>query len=1221
MRKLLTIFLAFSLLITVFTVNTFADEKNGASSNEGQNASSRNIEGEEPTIEGDAVEANSQESRVGEPVKYVLRANYSYDDDTEDTYAGGQYSAGEYGYILSLFNGYEVVPVGRELRYYTIESITIGSNPVDQDKLKIVNGENGYQEYYFLMGEEDTEITISFRLDHKEKIEDENKIFVSWIVNWLDGSTTVGDNQMRECEIVTGDDGTTVLSYSVYTLMRTLQLKSVNVYLATYNEDGSINSIDRDNPIDVNITKNEKDSNQTKVSWIKDPNKQVSDYYFEYVSNELPDYTIEQNENDDVVLTFDSKEFAESVKHIRFEEVSKSRAGTESTQTSDLIREDNKIIIKYNVISDVLHLKSGSTYRVSLFNEEFLNVHTSKEYTLKKGINPSDIVATVDNDSNLIISAGDNFNYQNITFIHIHSERYDGYDQVAIFAGDELIRENNRIFVLGDYIKTYNLKSNADYTVEVGYTTGNDREVDSSNIILNTVRFDYEQLIGPKLVGYVNDGLLYIDSVDKEGEEYLNAFYDNRNKNFNDELVFNMNLIDGKMEYHLPYSYMFKKYQNGLLFPLYSLLKDSESFDISDDNKLTLRVPGKGVSEIIFAIDEDSMKLDSLTIIQDEIGNIIISADPSLKLESVNSVVFFSLDLSESNVVKYHDYFTDIYDEKTGNLVIPYSYIKASNLKGETDYRIFIWYDDDSSREISNSFRLNKGSQLKEMNSYSVSENNKGDIVITVDDPSFLNYKIDICLKESEGLKSVRFESDDVIKDLSSKTITIPYDLIKKSQLSKGQYDVEFDGFDFYVYFLSFYVPSTIEITRGSQLDPIPEFTIEQKDNGDIVLSSESQELINHIERIKYSKPYIKAGPNAFLENSLIKGNNELVIPYQVVKYSWLEPGITYTFEIEFDDDSVFYYDERSVKELFIKTGSMLLNSEKMSIGNENNVVYINFENQDDLKKLENETYLITHHVWGSVEKETAVSKNSLVFDYSNNKVYIINELKDVERCMFNLMDKETCLAYGEVYYSSTPQVDTGSISEKLYLDKIKKDAASYIEKLYPETRIIIDGVSASEYSVASDSDVDKYFKVYGLSPDNTFVIDVSMCADFRLNGLRYAQKVPYDYPNEFVEVKLTLSLEQMAKLGITNDNWSTQNVTVLREHNGAVDELAATVEPVTVNGTIISFKVTFQTDKMSLFALANKNSIVRPSSGGSGSGSSSATTPAKKPVVNTSAK
>ena len=41
----------------------------------------------------------------------------------------------------------------------------------------------------------------------------------------------------------------------------------------------------------------------------------------------------------------------------------------------------------------------------------------------------------------------------------------------------------------------------------------------------------------------------------------------------------------------------------------------------------------------------------------------------------------------------------------------------------------------------------------------------------------------------------------------------------------------------------------------------------------------------------------------------------------------------------------------------------------------------------------------------------------------------------------------------------------------------------------------------------------------------------------------------------------------------------------------------------------------------MSLFALANSKSIVKPSSGGSGNGGSSATVPVKKPVVNTAAK
>ena len=939
-------------------------------------------------------------------------------------------------------------------------------------------------------------------------------------------------------------------------------------------------------------------------------------------SEELLDYTVTQEENGNVVLVFNSKEYAEAVEYIYFEEVSKIKAGSYGIYKDSLIFEENKVTVTYNIISNILQLKNGSTYKVyilyaqnGVINEDY------REITLTKGVEDWEISARVDTDGNLIISSTNSIINNNIISVRLSSENYEeGYDTYISFDHEEIEHTDEYVVISGDYIKTYKLLKDVNYNIEIVYS-GVDGDQSASKIItVNPVKFNFDQMIGPELTGRVDDGILYIESKDNnpEGYEFLRLYY-NYPKEYGNSCYFEVYKNGEINRFNFYDGCRFNLCENSLLINLLDF-KFSKDLDINDNHKLYLRVPGKGLSEITFAINEDSMKLDSATITQDEIGNIIISANPSLKLESVNSIEFFSLDLSESNKVKYYDYFTDIYDEKTGNLVIPYSYIKASNLKGDEDYRVFLWYDD-SSREISSSYRLNKGSERKNVPQYSVSENNKGDIVITVDDPSFLDYKIDIRLKDSEGFKYIRFKNDDVIKDLSSKTITVPYDLIKKSQLSKEQYDVEFEGDDFYAYFFRFYVPSTIEITRGSELEPIPEFTIEQKDNGDIVLSSKSQELINHIEDIIYSKPYIKAGPNAFLENSLIKGDNELVIPYQVVKYSRLEPGITYTFKIEFDDDSVFYYDERSEKELYIKTGSMLLNSEKMSIGRENNVVCINFENQDDLKKLENETYLITYHVDGSVEKETAVSKNSLVFDYSNNKVYIINELKGEEYYMLNLMDNETCLAYGFVYSSSMPLLDIVSINEKLYLDKIKKDAASYIQKLYPETGVIVDDVYFSEDFDVLDSDVDKYFKVYGLSLDNAFVVDVSMCAAFRAGGLWSSQKVPYDYPNEFVEVKLTLSLEQMAKLGITKENYSTQEIVVLREHNGEVTELPATLEAVKTGETIISFKVKFKTDKMSLFSVANKNSIVKPSSGSGGSSSTSTVTPARKPVVNTAAK
>lgn len=186
-----------------------------------------------------------------------------------------------------------------------------------------------------------------------------------------------------------------------------------------------------------------------------------------------------------------------------------------------------------------------------------------------------------------------------------------------------------------------------------------------------------------------------------------------------------------------------------------------------------------------------------------------------------------------------------------------------------------------------------------------------------------------------------------------------------------------------------------------------------------------------------------------------------------------------------------------------------------------------------------------------------------------------------------------------------------------------KEYLLEYYGSKYQGSVVTIDKVAAEYTKYVSNDDLNKYFKVYGLNSNNCIPLDISLSVQYTVDGTStvYEPNVPYDYPNQYIDVVLNVDIETMNKVGITKDNWSTQNVTVLREHNGEVDELAATVEPVTVNGTIISFKVTFQTDKMSLFALANKNSIVRPSSGGSSSGSSSATTPTKKPVVNTAAK
>lgn len=186
-----------------------------------------------------------------------------------------------------------------------------------------------------------------------------------------------------------------------------------------------------------------------------------------------------------------------------------------------------------------------------------------------------------------------------------------------------------------------------------------------------------------------------------------------------------------------------------------------------------------------------------------------------------------------------------------------------------------------------------------------------------------------------------------------------------------------------------------------------------------------------------------------------------------------------------------------------------------------------------------------------------------------------------------------------------------------------KEYLLEYYGNKYPGSVVTIDAVATEYTKYVSSDNLNKYFKAYGLNSNNFIPLDISLSVQYTVDStsILNVSNVPYDYPNQYIEVVLNVDVETMNKIGVTADNYSSQNVTVLREHNGEVDELAATVEPVTVNGAIISFKVTFQTDKMSLFALANKNSIVRPSSGGSGSGSSSVATPTKKPVVNTAAK
>ena len=196
----------------------------------------------------------------------------------------------------------------------------------------------------------------------------------------------------------------------------------------------------------------------------------------------------------------------------------------------------------------------------------------------------------------------------------------------------------------------------------------------------------------------------------------------------------------------------------------------------------------------------------------------------------------------------------------------------------------------------------------------------------------------------------------------------------------------------------------------------------------------------------------------------------------------------------------------------------------------------------------------------------------------------------------------------------------TGSLDSSV-MGVLSSDAKTYLHDKHSGSSITINNISTSFNSDVSQTDIDKYFKSFGLSANNSISLNIYLGVNYIVDGTSYyTEMMPYDYSGKYVDLSIDVSLDAMSKLGITKENYSTQEIIVLREHNGDVTVLPATLEAVKVGDTIISFKVKFKTDKMSLFSVANKNSVVKPSNGNS-SASTGNNIPVKKPVVNTVAK
>lgn len=935
-------------------------------------------------------------------------------------------------------------------------------------------------------------------------------------------------------------------------------------------------------------------------------------------NNEDPIFNIVQSETGDIKINLKADQpndsyNLEDINRVHFDCWENGMQYYYTFDTNSLIFLNGEVIIYYKDI-EPSNLKAGKNYDVCIYFDDGTNYTLEQKFYLTTGSKRKDIpnyTASQSEEGDILLSFEDSDFPKLVNRITIQNHEITKY----VYVSDEnfqLSDDGKNIVIPASYVKKTQLVA-GEYDIHLEYENQNS---DTSEYFECQPNVTIDISVGSELSGLPEYSISQKDNGDivisSENSEFISLI--------NDIWYYPLsNQRAGGSGYYLSEDEYIKE-SNSITVPYSTVLLSN--FKSNTNHSFTISLS----SNEVFKYDYEDLNkevmiykgsiLEDISVEQTDGGDIVFTFDD----DSLASTIFEVLETikiqHDSENGHYGAYVDKEYIKLIDNkIVISHDYVEESNLKANLEYIVYFNF----LHELPNRLNISKGTTKKDLIIDSIIQDDDGNLVITTQDENFINKVSEIGLNNIDNTLNVSFSSKDMVR--SSNTVTIPYETIIKSQLVEGRYTIYFWYNRLYDEYINFQQKDYLIISKGSKLSEFPAYSVSQNDNGDIIVESESKELIDHIKSIGYSKTDTRAG--GYLPfTSFIKSDNKLVIPYQSVKYSSLEPDNTYVFSLQLDDDSIFLYDETLNKEVYIKIGSILTNLETMSIGTEYNVISINFDDQDYLKKLEDGTYSLAYYVWDSIEKENIISKDSIVFDYSENKIYLTNEFLAEKDYILSLMEKETYVAYGVAYIFGVPLVETEKANEKLDLDKMKADSTSYLERLYPGKRITVDSVYVTYSYDVLDTDADKYFKVYGLSPNNAFVIDVSMYANYKIGASWRYETVPYDYQDNPVTLELSFNLDQMAKLGITNDNYRSQAVSVLREHNGEVDELAATIEPVTVNGTIISFKVTFETDKMSLFALANKNSIVRPSSGGSDSGSSSTITiPAKKPVVNTSAK
>ena len=1013
-------------------------------------------------------------------------------------------------------------------------------------------------------------------------------------------------------------------------------------------------------------------------------NNNTSEVPLQSENGELDIYSVEQIDNGDIVLTFNSKEYIEQIDVISFVEVSKTKAGPTGVFCDSFEINGNIIVIKFDIVSNILQLKKGSTYKVYVGGSiNSTGDVLAKEIQLQKGANSYEIEAFLDENNNLIITSTNSFITDHIARVDLYQGSYiEGYDSDLMFIQEEIGHKENEAYISYDYLGNFNPIPNVDYEVTVRYEDSYGSSFVSNALKLNSIQFNnFEQKIGPELAGYVKDGILFIESNNSvEGKEYLDALYEKEvYRSYDIELrVAAEGTMCGFVGF---YEDTFEPFDSGLKMKLHKCLYGFD-YDSYEYNELILRVPGKGMSKVIFSMDENSMKTEvSSTASINYDGTVSIKVNDKNTFEKIMdglyTITYSSVHDTRKEQSIQSKYLTF---DKINQIVYINSYLDTL---GTT-----VFYINDKDALVSYAYLDGY---------YWDDEKTNGSCLYEVEANSTNNATIIDKLKENENFSddNVNLLASNIIfntrvLDLGNTNVMqtwLPYFLANTNEVGVDYSNsipirTYIDKIDFKYenqvitsarFFATkpYSLETNVEYGVYISSDSFSKLGVEEGGFNNLVLANTDDGTLKEIDyQIKTiglsngSDLYYLSFSHPFSISNLILYNRE-----NTKKPRKLESPVVYAFENDFEGMKTFV--DAQLKDgwkVFNKIDDIeqklypYYNTDKYLVGviNEGENGYV-------------DVYKVLETNWVEIPEIQAIqdTKGNIIISYKDiNKVADYNDflsnmspefsikVDNEPETIFNSgirtdnTNKTWTLDYGNIFdiadkldagvkynitiipslfgvkLDSTKSVDcyvtinknspvakpVGSLDNGI-VGVLNSDAKTHLNEKHPGSSITINRISTSFNSDVSKTDIDKYFKSFGLSANNSISLNIYLSVDYTTDGTsHYTEAMPYEYSGKYVDLSINVSLDAMAKLGITKENYSTQEIVVLREHNGEVTELPATLEAVKTGETIISFKVKFKTDKMSLFSVANKSSVVRPSSG-----NPSAST--KKPVVNTAAK